>query len=233
MFNYEHVVIWGKITEDRAVKLLANLDRAAIAVYLDTFAKDRELTSEALDFSVVKNAMFERYVEKVNVEEVLKPSINARLSDRNLNESLRDMERFFEKAKFNEESKLGMLRSALMQQPKLAEFAISRGVTTFAEAKKSDHDLIISCGAFMGTRSSGSVSKSTQVPNNFGRSMHPKAISGLLTRSKVAKVHVGDKVDGLDGELAYLDLIIRKTTSPVSTQSDEERERSYYKKYVY
>lgn len=179
MFYYEHVAIRGKNTEYKAVELLPNLYGSAFEFYFPTFSKDDELTSEALDFSYGKNAMFERFVKISNVKDVLQQAVNARLSDRNINELFRDMERLFYKAKFNEEPKFGMLRSAIMKHLKLGKFSMFRIVTTFVEAKKVVHDFNISRVAFFGAQSSGCVFKSTQVPKQFGCAMHSKTISRL------------------------------------------------------
>lgn len=57
----------GKIPEEKAVDLLSNLDVAAFEFHYGTLSKYGELIPDALAFSCVKTAMFERFVENFNV----------------------------------------------------------------------------------------------------------------------------------------------------------------------
>ena len=50
---------------------------------------------------------------------------------------LREMDRLYEKANFNEEEKFGLLRSAVMEHLDLAQFAIHRGSTSYGDLKNS------------------------------------------------------------------------------------------------
>lgn len=56
--------------------------------------------------------------------------------------------------------------------------------------------------------------------NEYGRAIHPKATSRISMRSGFPKDYVEDKGDALAGKLADLNLLIRKTTTPVDTKSD-------------
>lgn len=52
------------------------------------------------------------------------------LSFRDLNEFLRDLQSLYEKTGFNDEAKFGLLRNSVMEQLKLAQFAIFRDYKT-------------------------------------------------------------------------------------------------------
>lgn len=117
MLYYKQVVRRGKTAEEKAVELDSHLDVSAFFFYFDKFAKDCVRTSKPFDVSYIMNEMFERFVRNVNVEYVLQQDTNVRLSDRNLNEPIRDMESLFDKCKFNEESKFWMLRQPLFNIP--------------------------------------------------------------------------------------------------------------------
>lgn len=97
--------------------------------------------------------------------------------------------------------------------------------------KKAVHDSNLSRIAFFGTHPSDSYSQTTQVPNDYGRGMHPKSILRMSMRSNIPKHHVENKVDALVSQLTDLALLIRNTTTLVATQSDKEHQCSYCKNY--
>ena len=57
----------------------------------------------------------------------------ARLAFGELSGSLRNSDRLYEKAGFNDEAKFGLLRNAVMENLELAQFAIYRGAKTYKD----------------------------------------------------------------------------------------------------
>ena len=53
-FFFENVAMRGKSDEEKALELLAHLEGEAFDFYYETFAEDRALTEEAMNYALVK-----------------------------------------------------------------------------------------------------------------------------------------------------------------------------------
>ena len=89
---------------------------------------------------MVKDALMEHFKPQLQPDDHICQGMAAKLKNEDLLGSLREMDRLYEKANFNEEAKFGLLRSAVMEHLDLAQFAIYRGSTSFRDLKKSIKD---------------------------------------------------------------------------------------------
>ena len=80
---------------------------------------------------MVKKALVERLAPVESPEDVIWDAMAARISFRELSASLRNSDCLYEKARFNDEAKFGLLRNAVMEHLEVAQFAIYWGAKTY------------------------------------------------------------------------------------------------------
>ena len=131
IFVFENVAASGKSDEERASELLRYLEGDAFDFFYQAFVKNRDISADALEYQKVKKALVERFGPVGSPEDVIRYAMAARLSFGDLSGSLRNSERLYEKAGFNDEAKFGLLRNVVMEHLELAQFVIYRGAKTY------------------------------------------------------------------------------------------------------
>ena len=130
---FENVSTTGKSDEERAPERLCYLEGDALEFFYNAFFKNRDIKAEGSDCQNVKRALVERFASVESLEDVIRDAMAARISFGDLIWSLRNADRLYEKAGFNEEARLGLLRNAVMEHLELAQVAIYRGAETYRD----------------------------------------------------------------------------------------------------
>ena len=141
-FVYENVTMRMKSEDEKAAEIICYLEGDAFDFYYETFAQNGLLAEDAKDFDKVKHALVERFAVTEEPEDNIRRAIAARLDYQDLIGSLREMDRWLEKAGFNSEARFGLLRNSVMQFSDLAQFAIYRGATTYESLRTTVKDFV-------------------------------------------------------------------------------------------
>lgn len=152
---YENVATRSQTDADEASSLLGYLEGPAFDYYFETFSEDGVLTEQVQEFVSVRKALLEELGGLDGAQDVV-PSATASSIERKDPFILpRNVEHLFEKANFNKEAKLGLLRNTIMAIPELAQFVIYRGATDVATTKKAVQDFYAHEMCFRSAPSSG------------------------------------------------------------------------------
>lgn len=92
---------------------------------------------EASEFGRVKERLIDHFGDNQDAQDFIPNEMVASLRLNDLVVSLREMERTLEKAKFNEEAELGLIRTSVMKIPKLAHFVIFTGCSDYVTEKQA------------------------------------------------------------------------------------------------
>ena len=147
-FVFENVATSGKSDEARASELLRYVGGDAFDFFYQAFVKNGDIRADGSDYQKVKKALVERFDPVESTEDVIRDAMAAGLSFRDLSGSLRNSDRLYEKAGFNDVSKFGFLRKAVMEHRELAQFAIFRGAKTYKDLFNAIMDFWSGCCAF-------------------------------------------------------------------------------------
>lgn len=118
-FSYEHVATGVESDKDRALEFLGFLDRDAFVFYYNTFALNVGLTTEDFSYRTVKTEVLERFAGPWEPNEYIRKAVTARLDYGDQLGSFKQVDAAFDKAGFNSEAKIGMLRDELRNSPTL------------------------------------------------------------------------------------------------------------------
>ena len=146
---------------------------------------------------------------------MIRDAMAARLSFGDLSVHLRNSDRLYEKAGFNDEAKFGLLRNAVMEHLELAQFAIYRGAKTYKALFDAIMDFWSGRCAFQAA--ANSLSNSRYNASESAQSMYePRGQVGskkVVMRSKAPLSPLETKVGALSDRLAYISLMIKKNQS--------------------
>ena len=78
-FAYEQVSMRTASDEEKATQLLCHLEGDAFDLYYDRFARNGQLTEDALIYTKVKVAILEHYKVEEHVEDVIRQAVSASL----------------------------------------------------------------------------------------------------------------------------------------------------------
>ena len=143
-----------KSEDDKAAEIICYLESEGFDFYYETFAQNGLLAEDAKDFGKVKYALVERFAVPKEPEDNIRRAIAARLDYQVLIGSLREMDRWFEKAGFNSEARFGLLRNSMMQCPHLAPFAVYRGAITYKSLRTTVKDYVAGRTVFFTSKES-------------------------------------------------------------------------------
>lgn len=124
---FKTVATLGTIEDERAFN--------SVAIWRVTHSststiKDRDITEKASDYQNVKKAFTQRFAWVESLEDVIQDAMAALLQFRDLNRSLKNLDRLYEKAGFKDEVKFGLLCNALIEYLELAQLSIYQGAET-------------------------------------------------------------------------------------------------------
>ena len=211
-FVFEQARMPGRSDEDKASQLICHLEGEAFDVYYDLFTKDGNLVEDAKEYSVVKAALIEHFKPQVQPDDIIRQAMGAELKNEDLLGSLREMDRLYEKANFNEEAKFGLLRSAVMEHLDLAQFAIYRGSTSYGDLKNSIKDFWNGRMAFHSSAVYAGVGEGARKPltSSWSQNLGMVPAKKVMLRPDERVANVENKVDALADQLSQLSLIIKK-----------------------
>ena len=193
-FYFEYVLMRGKPEADKAAELITHLDGRAFDFFFDTFAdKAHNLLPEAFDYDTVKTALIEQFRKPSNPEDDIHRAMDLTVDPANLLASIREMERAFDKAGFNDTAKFGLLRKALAEFPEVLQFVIYRGASTYKELLKVVTEYETGRQTFF--RQTGAAGSS---------SSHVFGTKKVLNRPDARGAELEAKVDSLTENLAAL-----------------------------
>ena len=212
-FVYENIVMRSKSDEDKAGELLCYLQgdafefyysSTAVGVVYDTYSRNGKLTDDAGDYQAVKKAMINRFESVTGPVEHIRRAVSGRLHQSDLLGSLNEIDRCFDKAAYDAEAKLGLLRNAVMEHADVAQFVLYRAPGTYEELRKAIKD-------FDGGRKAFAAVQSLSQPQQ----MVPKSILQRPDRLQRSN-KVEEKVDMLADNLAELSLLMKKKNADQS-----------------
>ena len=159
----------------------------------------------------------------------------ARLASRDLSGSLRNSYRLYEKAAFNDKSKFGVLRNAVMEHLELAQFSIYRSAKTYKDLFDAIMDFSSGLCAFQAAANSLSNSRYNALDSWQGmyKARGQVRSKKIMIRSNAPMSPLERKVDALTNHLADLSLMIKKNQSRDETTAFHplhDRTCSYYKR---
>ena len=131
VFAYENIIMKDVPDEEKAKSLVGYLSGDACDYYFNTFVKENQFTSDALDYFIVRSWLLKTFVKKADPDEIIRRAVEARLDFDRLKDSSDEIDELYEQAGFNEEAKFGLLRKAVMQDSALAHFSATRGFTDY------------------------------------------------------------------------------------------------------
>ena len=120
-FVFENVAASGNSEEERVSEILRYLEGDAFDFFYQVFVKNGDISADGSDYQKVKKALVELFAPVESPEDVIR---DAPRSFGDPSGSLRNADRLYEKAGFNDEAKFGLLCNAVMEQLYLAQFAI-------------------------------------------------------------------------------------------------------------
>ena len=201
-FYFEYVVMRGKPDEQKPMELLSHLDGRAFEFFFEAFAdKDQSLVPNAFDYETVKSALISQFNKPSSPEDDIHRAIDLQIDTANLVSSMREMERAFDKAGFNDQAKFGLLRKALSESPEILQFVLYRGASTYKDLVKVVVEYETGRKTFFRQTSAGASSSS----DVFGSKK-------VLNRPDARGSEIEAKVDSLATSLADLTLIMKKKT---------------------
>ena len=136
-FLLENVLLKEESDADRAVKLVMYLSGPAFDFYFDNFTFDNRPTEDAKDYTKVKEAMISRFAPKRPPAIVMKDAVNLRYNGGDIKLFIEKADRAYREAKFNNESKLGLIREAINGNGMLMQFALLRGARDYDSFKNA------------------------------------------------------------------------------------------------
>ena len=154
--------------DERASKLLRYLEGDAFDFFYQAFVKNGDSSADGSHYQKVKKALVERFAPVESPEDVIRDAMTGRLSFGDLSGSLRNSDRLDEKAGFNDEAKLGLLRNAVMEHLELAQFAIYRGAKTYKDLFDAIMDFWYGRCAFQAAANSFSNSRYNVLESSHG-----------------------------------------------------------------
>ena len=143
---------------------------------------------------------------------MIRDATAARLSFRDLSGSLRNADRLYEKAAFNDEAKFGLLRNAVMEHLELAQFAIYRGAKTYKALFYAIMDFWSGRCVFQAAANSLSNSRYNALESSHGVYELRGQVGSkkIMMGSNAPSSPLETKVDALTNQLADLSLLIKK-----------------------
>ena len=130
-FYFENVAARDKPDNEKALELLCYLDGAAPNYFFETFAPDGTLSEDGKDFQIVKASFISHFKPIEAPQDIILRATSATLDKQDLLVSLRNLDRLYERAGFNDAAKFGVLRNAVVRHPDLAQFAAYRGALKY------------------------------------------------------------------------------------------------------
>ncbi len=130
-FNFEQVLAKGKTTPEKAEMLLSHLDAAAFDYFYRNFSAKNALLPAAKDYEEVKRQLLEHFGKPSDLQDDIRSAVEAKLDPGDLRGSMKQIERLYQMAEFNDEAKFGMLRQAVTYHRQLSQFCTLRGVQTY------------------------------------------------------------------------------------------------------
>lgn len=107
------------------------------------------MTDEPAGYQAVNKALMERFKSFAEPQEIIHLAVASRLENNYLVRSLNEMDCPFEKAGFNNEAGLGLLRNAIMAHTDVSQFVLYRAPTTSEGLKKAVRDFVPGRKAFL------------------------------------------------------------------------------------
>ena len=224
-FFFENVAARNKTDEEKTLELLGYLDGAAATFFFESFASDGALSEDGKDFSKVKQAFLDQYKPLEPPQDVIFRATNSSLDPDDLLSSMRDLDRLYDRAGFNDAAKFGVLRNCVIAIPELAQFAAYRGVRTYEDLKTAIHDFAtsrVTFGQFM------------RNPLLFTSQIQSQVQSPAAEAERQTNFAMESKVDELADQLKELTLMVKNIRTPdkpaVTESKPEDRTCSYCRK---
>ena len=212
-FRLEHVVMKETQDQEKSSELFGRLDGRAFDYFFDNFAdKDHNLKPEAYEYNKVKAAIIKEFDKPQSPEDDIHKAMELKIEPSNLLQSVKDMDRAFDKAGFNDTAKFGLLRKALVEFPEILQFVIYRGASDYTHLLKIIKEYDASRKTFFHQLGSSS---SDRAENVFGSKK-------VLNRPDARGAEIESKIDSLTKGLENLTLIV-KTKTPSQAQPSQGR----------
>lgn len=110
IFTYDYVIMGRKVDDTNSTCLFAYLNREARSAYPSNFITGWSLTEEGKSFKPVCEWLDNRYAKTVDLDELIRIAMNARLDKEELVKFPTVLDEFYNKAGINKKTKYGMLR---------------------------------------------------------------------------------------------------------------------------
>ena len=214
-FVFENVATSGKSEEERASELLRYLEGDAFDFLYHAFVKNGDISEDGSDYQKVKKAFSERFAPVESPEEVIRDAMASRLSFRDVSGSLRNSDRLYEKAGFNDDAKFGLLLNAVMEHLELAQFAIYRSAKTYEALFDAIMDFWSGRCAFQAAANSliNSRYNTSESSQSLYDSRGQVGSKKVMMRSNAPASLLETKVDALKNQLAERSLTIKQNQS--------------------
>ena len=252
-FFLENVTMKNMNNEERAIDLLQHLDGEAFDFFFENFAEAGTLKYTARNYENVKQVFIEKFAKPTNILDEIHQALDSTIDPSELMASMEQIDRLFEKAKFDERAKFGLLRQKLAPYSEILAFVVFRGARSYSALKNLLKEYYISCCTFgthteqkyqkktmikpfeFGMTSTDEEKKKTLEPNNGSRkSVEGPNESHLRTDSRFPKVET--KIDELSEMVSQLSLVVKTLTPTYNSahthtepimKEDSERKCSY------
>ena len=130
-FYFENVAARTKPDNEMALELLCYFDGSAANFFFETFAPDVTLSDDGKDYQKVKASLISHFKPIEAPQDIILRATSATLNQDDLLASLRELNRLYARAGFNDASKFGVLRNAVVRLPELAHFFAYRGALNY------------------------------------------------------------------------------------------------------
>ena len=132
-FYFNNVLMKEKRDQKKAKELLPFLDGLDFEFYYSRFAANDTLTAEAMNYTAVKRAFFDKFQLQEDHEVAIRLAIDLRLQDDDVMSFVKKAESLYSAADFNDSAQLGLLCKSIQGHPSLIQFVMLRSSTTYNE----------------------------------------------------------------------------------------------------
>ncbi len=135
-YLYEDVATKGIPDTAKAEKIVAYLGGEVFDFYFERFTIENGPILEAKNYQLVKKEMLKKFSTQKSEAEVMLDTISLTYDGGDIPTFLVKAEKAYNRAKFNEQAKYGLLIEALKSDQLLLQFVLLRGAKSYDEVKK-------------------------------------------------------------------------------------------------
>jgi len=134
-YVFENVIAKGESDVERADKIVEYLAGPAFDYYFDHFTMDNGPTEDASSYKKVKEVMLDKFSTKKTEAEVMKEAVTLVYDGGDVSSFIARADKLYTRAKFDERSKLGLIREALKTDQVMLQYVLFRGTKDYLTTK--------------------------------------------------------------------------------------------------